>query len=710
MPTNEEQELVTHDRPAWTARFHSRFQRYLNLMRTRWWILLICIALALGAEATYNAYAPPQFVSVGQMIVSIKLNIQQGSFYTEELNNFLGTQVELMKGSEVVNRARQRVTADSHLPPPPVALQVTVLPRTTIFVLVASSPSADYTKKFLQAVMEEYINLKKEMVQHTSDTTIAGLTDQMLRLQPEMQKNDIELQEFLSTNDVTLLEKENGAGNYITILYQQLASAQSEYGLLESMTLDQNLLLEQERSPMMAGAPMQNSMASSGGLLVNAGLAEQSGLFAPNTIGMEYLTIKQQILLLKADEERDSQYLKPMHPQMVVFSDEIKRLGQMLDIYRDQSVEQMDAKKSALDLQIKNLEVQTKEWGKENLDLSRKRAQYERLKAKEDRLQSLYDQLLATMETLDVNKDMGPESVTIYEPASDASPEKNLLKKGLLIAGLVGLAFGILILFVLDRMDDRMNTFTELQELFDEEVLGQIPREPKPARGGILPFVQSNDERHPFVEAYRNLRSSLLYMREIGARPHTLLITSSVPNDGKSVTAANLAIMLAQGGSRVLLVDADMRKGTLHSRFNIKSDAGLSEFFTQELDWHSLLKETGVPNLWLLPRGATTKLSSDYFIGPRMENFLKDSIKEYDYVLIDTAPVMAADDVTSLAPRVDGVIFVVRAEFTSARVARAALEMLYQRKARVLGLVFNSVRASSRDYYYYGRYHQYYQS
>jgi succinoglycan biosynthesis transport protein ExoP len=117
-----------------------------------------------------------------------------------------------------------------------------------------------------------------------------------------------------------------------------------------------------------------------------------------------------------------------------------------------------------------------------------------------------------------------------------------------------------------------------------------------------------------------------------------------------------------------------------------------------------------VPNLWLLPRGATTKLSSDYFIGPRMENFLKDSIKEYDYVLIDTAPVMAADDVTSLAPRVDGVIFVVRAEFTSARVARAALEMLYQRKARVLGLVFNSVRASSRDYYYYGRYHQYYQS
>ena len=83
-----------------------------------------------------------------------------------------------------------------------------------------------------------------------------------------------------------------------------------------------------------------------------------------------------------------------------------------------------------------------------------------------------------------------------------------------------------------------------------------------------------------------------------------------------------------------------------------------------------------------------------------MGKFLKNTIAEYDYVLIDTAPVMAADDVTSLAPRVDGVIFVVRAEFTSARVVRASLDMLYQRKARILGLVFNSVRASVGEYYY----------
>jgi len=164
------------------------------------------------------------------------------------------------------------------------------------------------------------------------------------------------------------------------------------------------------------------------------------------------------------------------------------------------------------------------------------------------------------------------------------------------------------------------------------------------------------------------------------------------------------------GGARVLLVDTDLRKGNLHNRFNIKADAGLFEVLSQGMDWRSLVKETTAANLRLLPRGATTQRSSELFLGPVMGKFLQESIKEYDYVLIDTAPVMAADDVTSLAPLVDGVIFVVRAEHTSARVARAALDMLYQRKARILGLVFNSVRATASEYYYYYRYRDYYKS
>ena len=113
--------------------------------------------------------------------------------------------------------------------------------------------------------MEEYINLKKEMVEHTSHTTIAGLTEQMLRLEPELQKCDDEMQSFLATNDAALLQEASGVGNYLSALYQQLANAQSEYALLQSMTLDQNLLLEQDRTPAWWAPRRRRNQGTAGG-------------------------------------------------------------------------------------------------------------------------------------------------------------------------------------------------------------------------------------------------------------------------------------------------------------------------------------------------------------------------------------------------------------------------------------------------------------
>ena len=113
-------------------------------------------------------------------------------------------------------------------------------------------------------------------------------------------------------------------------------------------------------------------------------------------------------------------------------------------------------------------------------------------------------------------------------------------------------------------------------------------------------------------------------------------------------------------------------------------------------------------NVSLLQRGAATQRSSELFISPATAYFLGQAAAKYDYVLLDTAPVMAADDVTSLAPHINAVLFVLRAEHTSARIARAALDVLYQRQVRILGLIFNGVRPGSADYYYYYKYKDYY--
>jgi capsular exopolysaccharide synthesis family protein len=315
------------------------------------------------------------------------------------------------------------------------------------------------------------------------------------------------------------------------------------------------------------------------------------------------------------------------------------------------------------------------------------------------------------MQTLDVNKEISPESVTVMQDATEAKPAQASLLVGMAIAAFLGLVASFGLLMLLDRLDDRMNSFTELEELFDEPVIGQVPREkPSGRNNGDLALLQAEDERHAFLEAYRNIRSSLIFSNEAKHHPRIILVTSSIPNDGKSMTITNLAIVLALSGSKVLLVDADLRKGLLHERFGLKSGPGVSEVLQNNHPWRAALQTTHIDNLLLLPRGANTQRTGDLFLHEPTRSFLDEARNEFDYVLIDTAPVMAADDVTTLAPRVDGTIFVIRAQHTSARVARAALDLLDHRRANILGLVFNAVKASTGDYYYYHKYKDYYQS
>jgi capsular exopolysaccharide synthesis family protein len=707
---NDQTDAAPVERRPPAGSFAAKAYRYRVLLFKRWWVVAICAGLAFGGAAAYVRFLPAQYISLGELIVSIRLNIPQGSLYTEDSANFLGTQSALMQSGEVLQRASEQVAAQnpnlpatSKLP----ALRVSIIPKTSIFTLTATGENPEYTKAFLQAVMEEYIELKKQMVTRTSDTTSAGLTEQMMRVQPEMDKCDAEIQSFLSTNDAALLQEASGMANYLVSIYQKLAGAQAELELLETLPTEQSLILEQNQGPVMRSVTDTGGMG--GGLannpLVTEGVSGSAG--SSGAIGSDYLAVKQQVALLQDERKRFAEILKPKHPQMVALDQQIDSLTRRQDIYKQQSLEQLEARKSALGLQVTNLMRQAREQGQVNMELSRKSAEYDRLQAKSQQLHNLTGQLMAMMDTLDISKEVSPESVTIQAPASDAYQDKSLPGKVMALGSLLGLGLGLGILFLLDRLDDRMNSVTELQAVFDEEILGQIPRERKAKKGGAVPVLGMDDDRHPFVEAYRNLRSSLLYMAQQEPRPRTLLITSSVPGDGKSMTATNLAITLTMGGARVLLVDADLRKGNLNYRLNVKNETGFSEVFLAGSSWRAAVQPTSFPNLSLLPRGATTQRSSEFFIGPVMEKFLVDAKNEYDYVVIDSAPVMAADDVTSLAPRMDGVIFVIRAEHTSARVAHSALNMLYQRKAHVLGLVFNSVNVNTGDYYYYYRYQNY---
>jgi succinoglycan biosynthesis transport protein ExoP len=254
-------------------------------------------------------------------------------------------------------------------------------------------------------------------------------------------------------------------------------------------------------------------------------------------------------------------------------------------------------------------------------------------------------------------------------------------------------------------LDDRPGSYNEMEKLFDEPVLGQIPFMKAKRKKGV-PYLQWDDERHILVEAYRNLRSGLVFNSP--EKPSkTIVVTSAVPNDGKSMTAANLAITLARAGDRVLLVDADLRRGMIHKNFSLPGVPGLTEVLSDQCKLPEAIVQTAIPNLYLLSCGTAHRHPGGLFVSGARK-FLKEiAAADYDYYVFDTPPVMATDDVSNLAPHVDCVLMVVRAGFTSGRVARAALNVLYSRKVKAVGLVLNAVRASAGEYYYY-RYPEYY--
>jgi polysaccharide biosynthesis transport protein len=220
-------------------------------------------------------------------------------------------------------------------------------------------------------------------------------------------------------------------------------------------------------------------------------------------------------------------------------------------------------------------------------------------------------------------------------------------------------------------------------------------------------LLRERDERHVFAESYRNVRSSLAFMEMDGVRPKTLLITSAIPSEGKSTVAANLAVTMAFSGSKVLLIDGDMRRGALHDAFGVPNDLGLSDVLSRRVAYEPLIYPTAYANLFLLPRGKTPANPGELYLSKTTDELIKSIYMKYDTIIFDSAPVLATDDTTSLAPKIEGVLFVIRASHTSARLSRNSLDNLYQRQVNVLGLIFNGVDTSLPEYYHY-QYKDYY--
>ncbi|HTB64319.1 MAG TPA: CpsD/CapB family tyrosine-protein kinase, partial [Opitutales bacterium] len=260
-------------------------------------------------------------------------------------------------------------------------------------------------------------------------------------------------------------------------------------------------------------------------------------------------------------------------------------------------------------------------------------------------------------------------------------------------------------IFLLGFLDGRVMSVEDLSQRFEEPMLGVIPMQKR--LNGQVELLKHSDQRQMFAESCRNIRSSLLYMDRQGQRPRVIMLTSSMPSEGKSTLSSNLSITLGFAASRTLLVDADMRRGQLHKRFNLPNDVGLAEHIAKGIPLEQVIQHTNSENLDFISCGKYPAQPGELLMSDRFRESIQTLRQRYDFVVFDSPPILLTDDAASFATRADAVIFVVRAGFTRLRQVRASMENLHRRGVNVYGMVVNFIDHREPGYYSY-RYYDYY--
>ncbi len=293
-------------------------------------------------------------------------------------------------------------------------------------------------------------------------------------------------------------------------------------------------------------------------------------------------------------------------------------------------------------------------------------------------------------------------------PTFPIRPKK---KQNAALGLLVGIFLGGGLAFFLEYMDTSIRTIGDIEKYLSWPVLGIVPRFEQTIKGKasdseIQPVV-SKFPKSASAEAYRTLRTNI-QLADLDNPPKFLVVTSAIPLEGKSTTALNLAVALAQKEGKVLVVDADLRKPTIHKVLHLDNSSGLADLIVNNSELAASVKQSKeIDNLWVLTSGSVPSNPSELLGSSRMKALVEQMKKEYEYVILDTPPLISVSDSAILASQADGIIMVIRPGKVKGEIGRHTKELLERIGTPVLGCVFNGVESSHRNYYYYNYYHYY---
>jgi capsular exopolysaccharide synthesis family protein len=360
-----------------------------------------------------------------------------------------------------------------------------------------------------------------------------------------------------------------------------------------------------------------------------------------------------------------------------------------------QKVKQSNLQLTELNDKIAGLNVEIAGLNKDLREYQSYRSQLDDVEKTEKEIDDRVDQTTR----LTNQKDQTNLEWTSHPEASDI-PTFPRLSVTMTMSIAIGLLLSLGIAFARETLDTTVRSPRDITRIGHMAVLGMVPHEDDDpqARGTRLPLVIFEAPQSMMAEELRQVRTRLQHAASLDTT-RTILITSPSPDDGKSTIAANLASGLALNGRRILLVDANFRRPSCHRMFNLANDVGFSDVLNKLDVFETAVQETQVPNLYVLPSGLKPTNATELLESQLLADFIERALEEFDHVIFDSGPLLFVSETVALAPRVDGVVTVVRARANTRGLLTRLRDTLRQLKAEHLGVVLNAVRSQGGGYY-----------
>ena len=673
-------------------------REYLDILRRRRAIIIQTSAIVLVIGVLVNIYTAPTYKANARLLLAppafsintVNTSDPLADVFQNNQQYSTMTQVQMLQAGDLRGRVAEKIGAKGGLP----AMTVTPVEGTQIIDVAAEGDDPSLVSQAPNQLLDFYIADQNAKSRANLDRAIRNATSLTAKFTKKLDDLDVAIRKFKNDHDVTQLDKnqENQMG-LVQNIAQAIFQANAEWRTLQtqrSATLDEmakmgattNAALSELTDPAIQGIESQLV-----GMEVQRKAAEQQ--YPPGSIALLTIDVQMARLQQRKDELTKNFVARNQvrNPLYQAFSD--KLVGMSIEAVtlaqkRKDLADQYAIAKKRLD----EFPAWEKEW---------------------NRLQREYQQASASLTNFAANagnleirtgyQKPGP-SVMQYAvtPKAPISPNK---PRNILFAGLLGIFLGLCLALLQELFDDRINSPEEAERALRVPNLGLIPL----IEESGLRLIRDTSSYSPLMESYRTLRTNINFAA-VGRPVRSLVVTSAIAAEGKSTTVANLAMAMAMDNKRVIIVDADLRRPSLHKLFKLDSSPGLTDLLIETHTLDQVIRTTPVKNISVITAGSPPPNPAELLGSSAMGQLLAELEAYADIVLFDSPPVLLVTDSVVLASRTNGVLLVVGFGETKKASTKKALEVLGRANANVLGTVLNRLEGPSGSYYYYaGKYY-----